>query len=100
VAPRRVSALGRIEPETKIRKVAISNSLSGDRVQSLLVEENQLVKMGQPLAILNSQGSLQAALDEAEGQVAIARSKLAQVRAGAKQGEIDAQRFKIEPDYP
>jgi HlyD family secretion protein len=96
VAPRRVSALGRIEPETKIRKVAISNSLSGDRVQSLLVEENQLVKLGQPLAILNSQGTLQASLDEAEGQVAIARSKLAQVRAGAKQGEIDAQRFKIE----
>ncbi|GDX73505.1 hemolysin D [Cyanobium sp.] len=96
VAPRRVSALGRIEPETKIRKVAISNSLSGDRVQSLLVEENQLVKLGQPLAILNSQGTLKASLDEAEGQVAIARSKLDQVRAGAKQGEIDAQRFTIE----
>ena len=96
VAPRRVSALGRIEPETKIRKVAISNSLSGDRVQSLLVEENQLVKLGQPLAILNSQGTLKASLDEAEAQVAISRSKLAQVRAGAKQGEIDAQRFTIE----
>jgi len=96
VAPRRVSALGRIEPETKIRKVAISNSLSGDRVQSLLVDENQIVKLGQPLAILNSEGTLKASLDEAEGQVAISRSKLEQVRAGAKQGEIDAQRFKIE----
>ncbi len=96
LAPRRVSALGRIEPETKIRKVAISNSLSGDRVESLLVDENQIVKKGQPLAILNSQGTLKAALDEAEGQVAISRSKLDQVRAGAKQGEIDAQRYKIE----
>ena len=96
VAPRRVSALGRIEPETKIRKVAISNSLSGDRVQSLLVEENQIVKLGQPMAILNSQGTLKASLDEAEGQVAISRSKLDQVRAGAKQGEIDAQRFTIQ----
>ncbi|MCX5949796.1 MAG: biotin/lipoyl-binding protein [Cyanobacteria bacterium] len=96
VAPRRVSALGRIEPETKIRKVAISNSLSGDRVQSLMVDENQIVKLGQPLAILNSQGTLKASLDEAEGQVAISRSKLAQVRAGAKQGEIDAQRFTIQ----
>lgn len=96
VAPRRVSALGRIEPETKIRKVAISNSLSGDRVQSLMVDENQIVKLGQPLAILNSQGTLKASLDEAEGQVAISRSKLEQVRAGAKQGEIDAQRFTIQ----
>ena len=96
VAPRRVSALGRIEPETKIRKVAISNSLTGDRVQSLMVDENQIVKRGQPLAILNSQGTLKASLDEAEGQVAISRSKLEQVRAGAKQGEIDAQRFTIQ----
>jgi HlyD family secretion protein len=96
LAPRKVSALGRIEPETKIRKVAISNSLSGDRVESLLVDENQIVKKGQPLAILNSQASLKAALDEAEGQVSISRSKLDQVRAGAKQGEIDAQRYKIE----
>jgi len=37
--PRRISALGRLEPETRIRKVSVPTSLSGDRVQDILVEE-------------------------------------------------------------
>ena len=94
--PRKISALGRVEPETKIRKVAVSSSLSGDRIQDILVEENQVVRKGQPLAILNSYGTLKAALEEAEGNVAVARSQLAQVKAGAKQGEIQAQEYKVE----
>jgi len=95
-APRRVSALGRLEPETKIRKVSVSSSLSGDRVQELLVEENQVVKRGQPLAVLNSFGTLKAALDEANRDVEVASNKLVQVKAGAKQGEIRAQEYKIK----
>jgi HlyD family secretion protein len=95
-APRRVSALGRLEPETKIRKVSVSSSLSGDRVEELLVEENELVKRGQPLAVLNSFGTLKAALDEANRDVEVARNKLVQVKAGAKQGEIRAQEYKIK----
>jgi len=95
-APRRVSALGRIEPETKIRKVSVASSVSGDRVEELLVEENQMVKKGQPLAVLNSFGTLKAALDEANRDVQVARNKLVQVKAGAKQGEIRAQEYKIK----
>ncbi|MEB3348419.1 MAG: HlyD family efflux transporter periplasmic adaptor subunit [Cyanobacteriota bacterium] len=94
--PRRVSALGRIEPETKIRKVSVSSSLSGDRIQEILVEENQWVKKGQPLAVLNSYGSLKASLQEADELVALQRDKLAQVKAGAKEGEIRAQAYKVE----
>jgi HlyD family secretion protein len=95
-APRRVSALGRLEPETKIRKVSVSSSLSGDRVEELLVEENQVVKRGQPLAVLNSFGTLKAALDEANRDVEVASNQLVQVKAGAKQGEIRAQEYKIK----
>jgi HlyD family secretion protein len=94
--PRKISALGRIEPETKIRKVAVSSSLSGDRIDDILVEENQVVEKGYPLAILNSYGTLKAALDEANKLVAVAQGRLDQVKAGAKQGEIRAQQFKIE----
>jgi HlyD family secretion protein len=94
--PRKVSALGRIEPETKIRKVSISSSLSGDRIDEILVEENQQVTKGQPLAILNSYGTLKASLQEADENVAVARSSLNQVKEGAKQGEIKAQEFKIQ----
>ena len=95
IAPRKVSALGRVEPESKIRSVSVSSSLSGDRIQDILVEENQWAKKGQPLAILNSYGSLKAALDESNKLVAVAQSNLAQVKAGAKSGEISAQKYKI-----
>jgi HlyD family secretion protein len=96
LSPRRVSALGRLEPETKIRKVSVSSSLSGDRIEKLLVQENQVVKEGTPLAILNSYGTLKASLQEANELVGVAESKLAQVKAGAKQGEIRAQEYKVE----
>ncbi|MEB3194359.1 MAG: HlyD family efflux transporter periplasmic adaptor subunit [Cyanobacteriota bacterium] len=96
VAPRQVSALGRIEPETKIRRVSVSSSVSGDRIEKLLVQENDVVSQGQPLAILNSYGSLKASLDEANEVVAVNRAKLAQVQAGAKQGEIRAQQYQVE----
>ncbi len=94
--PRRISALGRLEPETRIRKVSVPTSLSGDRVQDILVDEGQEVKKGQPLAVLNSKASLAAALAEAEENVTLSQRKLAQVKAGAKQGEIQAQVYKVE----
>ena len=96
VAPRQVSALGRIEPESKIRRVSVPSSLSGDRIEKLLVQEDDEVKQGQPLAILNSYGSLKASLDEATELVGVNRAKLAQVQAGAKQGEIRAQQYQVE----
>ena len=94
--PRRISALGRLEPETRIRKVSVPTSLSGDRVQDILVDEGQLVKKGQPLAVLNSKASLAAAFAEAEENVTLSQRKLEQVKAGAKQGEIQAQVYKVE----
>jgi len=95
-APRRVSALGRVEPETKIRKVSVSSSLSGDRLEDILVQENTWVTQGTPLARLNSYGTLKASYEEANENVAVAQSKLAQVKAGAKQGEIRAQEFTVQ----
>jgi HlyD family secretion protein len=94
-APRKVSALGRIEPESKIRKVSVASSLAGDRVEKLLVAEGDVVKEGQPLAILNSYQSLKAAREEAKEQVSVASAELDQVKAGAKQGEIQAQEAKV-----
>jgi len=94
--PRRISALGRLEPETRIRKVSVPTSLSGDRVQDILVDEGQEVKKGQPLAVLNSKASLAAALAEAEENVTLSQRKLEQVKAGAKQGEIQAQVYKVQ----
>jgi HlyD family secretion protein len=91
-----VSALGRLQPESDIRRVSVAASLNGDRIETLLVREGEEVKQGQPLATLNSYGSLKAALDEANELVAVNRSKLAQVQAGAKQGEIRAQEYQVQ----
>ncbi|NDD21220.1 MAG: HlyD family efflux transporter periplasmic adaptor subunit [Synechococcaceae bacterium WB9_3_282] len=98
VAPalRQVSALGRLEPEGKIRKISLPSSLSGDRIEKLLVEENQIVKAGTPLAILNSALARKASLEEAQQEVKVAQSELALVRSGAKKGEIGAQEFKVQ----
>lgn len=48
------------------------------------------------MAILDSRDKLQDALSQAQEQVKIAQAKLAQVKAGAKTGEIVAQRATIE----
>lgn len=96
VAIPKVAALGRIQPETDIRKVAAPGATAGDRIEEILVKENQWVKKGQPLATLNSSETLKASVAEATQQVAVAQSKLDQVKAGAKKGEIRAQEYKIE----
>jgi len=59
------------------------------------VKEGDRVKAGQVIAILDSRNRLQAALEEAEEQVRVAQAKLAITQAGAKQGEVEAQRAEI-----
>ena len=95
-APRQVSALGRLEPENKVRKISVPSSLSGDRIEKLFVEENQIVKAGTALAILNSQAARQASLQEARQEVKVAQSELNLVKSGAKKGEIAAQEYKVQ----
>jgi HlyD family secretion protein len=61
-----------------------------------LVKEGQEVKAGQAIAILDSKDRLQATLTKAQEQVKIKQANLAQVKAGAKRGEIDAQKAQID----
>ncbi|MDX2242270.1 MAG: biotin/lipoyl-binding protein, partial [Leptolyngbyaceae cyanobacterium bins.302] len=90
-----VVALGRLEPETEVTKVSVPATLSNDRVAQLLVKRGDRVQANQVIAILDSRDRLQGALLEAEQQVAVAQAELAQVRAGAKLGEIEAQQAEI-----
>jgi HlyD family secretion protein len=89
-----VTALGRLQPQGEVIKLSAPTSTNGNRVDRLLVKEGDRVKVGQVIAILDSHDRLQAALEEAERQVASARAKLAQIKAGAKSGEIGAQAAK------
>ncbi len=91
----KVTALGRLEPEAEVIHLCAPLELDGDRIAMLLVKEGDSVKAGQIVAILNSKPSLQNALQQAQKQVNVAQAKLAQVKAGAKSGEIQAQQSTI-----
>jgi HlyD family secretion protein len=90
-----IVALGRLQPETEVTKVSVPATLSNDRIAQLLVQRGDRVQTSQVIAILDSRDRLQGALLEAERQVSVAQAELAQIRAGAKSGEIGAQRAEI-----
>ena len=90
-----VTALGRLEPQGEVIKLSAPTSNSGNRVEQLLVKEGDRIKAGQTIAILDSRDRLQAAFEQAQEDVRVAQAKLAITQAGAKQGEIKAQRAEI-----
>ena len=94
VVPHRVTALGRLEPQGKVIALAAS-SAGGTRIAQLLVEEGDKVQIGQVVAILDGHDTLVAILEQAKRQVKVAQSQLAQVKAGAKTGAIEAQHKKV-----
>ncbi|MBW4611951.1 MAG: ABC exporter membrane fusion protein [Desmonostoc vinosum HA7617-LM4] len=91
-----VTALGRLEPRGEVIKLSAPTSSQGNRVDRLLVQEGDRVKVGQVIAILDSHDQRQAAQEEAEEQVKVARTQLEVIQAGAKKGEINAQKAEIE----
>lgn len=98
VAPpeiKKVTALGSLEPNGEIVKVSAPTSSQENRVDQLLVKEGDKVNSGQIIAILDSKDRLQADVIKAERQVGIAQANLAKVEAGAKSGDIAAQRATI-----
>ena len=90
-----VTALGRLEPEGEVIRLSAPTSNSGNRVEQVLVQEGDRVQAGQVIAILDSRDRLQAAYEQAQEEVNVAQAQLAITQAGAKQGEIDAQRAEI-----
>jgi HlyD family secretion protein len=90
------SALGRLEPSGEIVQVAAPAGTAGARLEKLLVKAGDRVKAGQILAILDLQAKYQAAVEQAQSRVRVAEAQLAKVKAGAKQGEIQAQVAQVE----
>ena len=90
-----VTALGRLEPKGEVIKLSAPTSNEGNRVEQLLVKEGDRVRFGQVIAVMDSRDRLQGSLREAEKQVQVAKFRLAQVKAGAKQGEIGARQASV-----
>lgn len=92
-----INALGRIEPLGGVIQVSAPSSFGqGSLVSEILVEEGQKIKAGEAIAILEERNELQASLAEAKQEVEVAKSRLAQVQAGAKPGEIAARKAAID----
>ncbi|MDZ8187068.1 MAG: ABC exporter membrane fusion protein [Nostoc sp. ChiSLP02] len=91
-----VTALGRLEPQGETIKLSAPTANNGNRVEKLLVKEGDRIKAGQVIAILDNRDRLLAAYQQAQEDVKVAQAKLAITKAGAKTGEINAQRAEIE----
>jgi HlyD family secretion protein len=90
-----VTALGSLQPQGNIINVAPASTAQGTRIKELLVKQGDLVEKGQIIAVMDNYDKLQAAVLKAESEVKLAQARLAQVKAGAKQGEIEAQLAEI-----
>ncbi|MBD2438558.1 ABC exporter membrane fusion protein [Nostoc sp. FACHB-110] len=90
-----VTALGRLQPEGEVTFLSAPNSINGVRVEKLLVKEGDEVKAGQVLAYLEDYDRATAALQQSLDKLQVAKAKLAQVKAGAKSGDIEAQKASI-----
>lgn len=90
-----VTALGRIEPQGEVIQLAPSPNLGGSKVDKLFVKEGDTVTKGQVIAILDNNAITKAQLERANSEVKVQQANLDIVKAGAKQGEIEAQKATI-----
>jgi HlyD family secretion protein len=93
-----VSAIGRLEPKSRVVKLAAPMAMEPARIERLEVEEGDWVEAGALLAQLDTHARRQSAVHEAQARVWIAEAKLAQVKAGAKPGDIAAQQAVVSRD--
>lgn len=94
--PSRISCLGRIEPKDGVVSISV-RSLSGQPsiMGELKVHEGDWVKAGQVVAVLDSHRQLEEGVRNLSAQVAVARSRLAIARTGARKGDLAAQQAEI-----
>jgi len=91
-----VGALGRIEPASRVLQIHGPSTMEPPTVKTVLVAVGDRVTAGQILAILDSHDRELADVEVAKATLQSAEKSLAQVRAGAKSGDIDAQVALVE----
>ena len=90
-----VGALGRIEPQSEVLQVNAPSVMEPPVVEKLLVDVGDHVKAGDVLAVLDNHRREEADVEHAKAALRHAEKVLAQVKAGAKTGDIDAQEAAI-----
>ncbi len=90
-----IGALGRIEPASRIRRLASVSGPEGSRIERLLVNEGDKVTAGQVLAEYHDLPKRAAVLAQAEANAALARAELEKLRAGGRDTDVAAARARI-----
>jgi len=94
--PLGVGAQGRIEPEDGIILVAASYFEGRPAlIKELRVKEGDWARAGSILAVLDGREALEKAYQRSVADVEVAKTRLSQVKAGAKQADIDALKLEI-----
>ncbi len=90
-----VNAMGRLQPKGEVIKLSAPTGLQGtSRVEQMLVKEGQFVRKGQVIAVLDSFGASQAAVEQAKAKIQESRANLTNVTVGSPR-EIQAQKAVI-----
>jgi len=90
-----VHSLGRLEPASRILELFPESGNEGVTVRQLHVAEGEQVESGQLLVTLDNTDRRRAKRAEAEARLRAAEVRLQQVQAGAKSGDIAAQRALV-----
>lgn len=90
-----VAALGRLEPQGEVIRLSAPTSAGTNRVTQLLIKQGDKVTKGQTVAIMETNDRSEAALNRAKVEVKVAKAQLARVKAGARSGDIQAQKEDI-----
>ncbi len=91
-----IGCMGRVEPEGGVIRVSAAYVAGGPPlIAELKVKEGDWVRAGQILAILESRRLLLTAVEGSEARVTLARSRLEQVKEGAKPDDIAALEAEI-----
>ncbi|WP_373481370.1 HlyD family efflux transporter periplasmic adaptor subunit [Geminocystis sp.] len=88
IAVKTVTALGRIEPQGEVIHISAPSPSLNSRIDELLVKEGDMVEAGQIMAVPDQNALALRNLAEAEEKVKLNQAKLAQIKAGAQEGEI------------
>ena len=84
-----VSCMGRVEPEDGVIRVSAPYfSGSPSLIEELKVKEGDWVHASQVLAVLDSRHVLETGVTQSTARIELTRSRLAQVKAGAKPEDI------------
>jgi HlyD family secretion protein len=91
-----ISAVGRLEPKGRLITLApFPSQQGGSKVSRLLVREGDTVRPNQVVAILDNNELQKIVVERSKSSVKVAKANLVIVKAGAKKGEINAQKATI-----